>query len=51
MKWIICKWKEAGAYTEKDSINGKLYKSQNIAESIQERKYPYLQFQYVVRSV
>ncbi len=49
--WIICKWKQAGAYTLADSVNGKVYKSQAIAESVQERCYPYLQYGYVVRSV
>ena len=51
MKWIICKWKDSGAYKREDSINGVQYSSQNKAESVQEKKYPYLQYQYVVRSV
>ena len=49
--WIVCKWKQSGMYTLSDSINGKVYKSQNIAESVQGRYYPYLQYQYVIRSV
>ena len=50
-RWIICKWKESGAYLISDAINGKTYKSQAIAENVQERCYPYLQYQCVVRSV
>ena len=49
--WIICKWKQAGAYTLADSVNSKVYKSQAIAENVQEKCYPYLQYGYVVRSI
>ena len=48
---IICKWKQAGAYTLADSVNGKVYKSQAIAESVQKKCYPYPQYGYVVRSI
>ena len=47
--WIICKWKQAGAYTLADSVNGKVYKSQAIAESVERRFYQ--EYDYVVRSI
>ena len=47
--WIICKWKQAGAYTLADSVNGKVYKSQAIAESVERRFYQ--EYDYVIRSI
>ena len=32
--YIICNWKEENRYSFKDSINGKLYKNQKVAEKI-----------------
>lgn len=34
MKWIICKWKESGAYLMSDSVNGIVYQSQKKAEYV-----------------
>lgn len=49
MPYIICEWKKMGAYTSKDSVNGKEYKFRATAESRLRLKN--LTYQYVVRKV
>lgn len=46
--WIITKWKESGIYRIEDSINGKIYKSDKVAQKVSD-KIGYME--YVVRSV
>lgn len=48
MPYIISMWKPTGAYTIKDSINGKKYKSLKTAERIAEKIMP---LTYVVRKI
>lgn len=48
MPYIITRWKQSGIYKIQDSINGKTYKSEKLAQKVAD-KIGYMEF--VVRSV